>query len=459
MKKIFVIFSISLLIFIVFISFNLLAFTDDQLESGDTLVVSIWGHPDLQSEIIINNLGYINLPLIEEIKAEGKSIIELKNIIIDKYKKYIKNPQVNILLKEKASIQVVIMGEVFNPGSYKINPSAGILDLISRAGGITERGNLKTANLIREGQEISLDLDGILRGSLNDGDEVVLKNGDILFIPENIIKVSILGEVNKPGRYELVKGLRLSDLLAKAGSITNKASKVINYNSGGNTTTVDLIKLFSNDMENNPVLKNGDSVFIPETNYSVSILGEVKSPGSYTWNPDMRLTKLIAMAENVTERADLNKIRITDNQGNVNFINLEKYYEENYLEENPLLNKGDIVMVAETSQYSKVTILGEINKPGTYKWDQNLRLSELIATAGNLSNRGSTEGIKIIHNDGSYENFNFKDYIENEDDTSNPRLKAGDVIVVDEVSSPNWSQIFGFVTGFNAIKTLLEISW
>jgi len=459
MKKKIIIFSIVLLIIVTGLSLTTYALTNNLLEPGDNLIVTVWGHPDLESEVIININGYINLPLLEEIQAEDKSIIELKSIIIKNYKQFIKNPQVNILLKEKASIQVVIMGEVFNPGSYKLNPSAGILDLISRAGGITKRGNLKQANLIRDGQEVSLDLDGILRGNNNTDDSIKLENGDIVFVPENIIKVSILGEVNRPGRYEIVNGLRLSDLLAKAGSITNDASKVINYNSEGKTTSIDLVKLFTNDLENNPVLKNGDSIFVPETNYSVSILGEVNSPGSYNWNPDMRLTELIALAENVTERADLNKIRITDKNGNVKFINLEKYYEENYNEENLLLNKGDMVMVAETSQFSKVTILGEINRPGTYNWDQNLRLSELIATAGNLSNRGDTEKIKIIHNDGSHETFNFNEFIDNENDSSNPRLAAGDVVVIDEVSSPNWSQIFGFVTGFNAIKTLLEITW
>ena len=436
------------------------AIEDNILQIGDTVAVSIWGHPDLKSEVVINNEGRINLPLIGEVKAVDKSLNDLKEIITEQYKDYIKDPQINILLKEKATIQVVIMGEVYKPGSYNLRPEAKIIDLISVAGGVTEKGNLKSANLIRKENEVSVNLEGILRGDKEDvGGQVDLKDGDILYIPENIIEVSIIGEVNNPGRYKMAKGLKLRDLLARAGSITDKAAKKVRYSSDGKTETIDLVQLFSNDTKKNPTLKEGDSVYVPETTYSVSILGEVNKPGSYKWNENMRLAELIALSGNLTKKADQTKLRITHQDGSVDFVNIKKFYEENMRKENPTLKTGDIVMVPETDKATTVTILGEIKNPGTYEWHENMRLAELLARAGSLQERGNAQDVKIIHNDGKYETIDFKKYLDEKEESLNPQLKAGDVVVINEVDSPNWSQIFSFVSGFNAIKTLLEISW
>ena len=267
MKKRIIIYILILFVLFIPIINTAEAANDDVLQNGDTLAISVWGHPDLKSEVVINNNGFINLPLIGEVKAVNKSINDLKTNITEEYKAYIKDPQINILLKEEASIQVVVMGEVYSPGSYQLRPGAKIIDLISRAGGVTEKGNLKTANLIREGSEININLEGILRGEEDESTKVELKNGDILYIPENIIEVSIIGEINNLGRYKMTKGLKLSDLLARAGSINDNAAKKVRYSSNGETKTIDLVQLFSNDTKNNPTVKDGDYVYVNEKTY------------------------------------------------------------------------------------------------------------------------------------------------------------------------------------------------
>lgn len=460
MKKRTIVFILICIILFIPVFNKVNALSDNVLQKRDLLTISIWGHPDLKSEVVINNKGLINLPLVGEIEASGKTMNDLKEIITKKYKNYIKEPQINILIKEKASIKVVIMGEVNSPGSYQLSPEAKIVDLISRAGGVTDKGNLKSANLIRENEEVNLDLEGILKGDKEDVDEnVKLSDGDILYIPENVIEVSIIGEVNKPGRYKMVNGLKLSDLLARAGSLTDKAAKKVRYSSDGKTENIDLVQLFSNDTKNNPTLKDGDSIYVPETTYSVSILGEVNKPGSYKWNENMRLAELLALSGNLTKKADETKLRITHKDGSVDYVNMEKYYEENVREENPVLKTGDIVMVPETNQANTVTILGKIKNPGTYEWHENMSLAELLARAGSIEDRGSAQNVKIIHNNGDYEKVNFQKYLDEKEKSLNPKLKAGDVIVINEVDSPNWTEIFKYVSGFNAIKTLLEISW
>ncbi len=454
----------SVLILLILIIFTgMFAFTaradEYHLHIDDRLFISVWGHSDLQQETPVDPDGMISFPLIGKVKATGMTREELKREITDKLSEYIKDPRVSISIIKYRQSSVIVMGEVKAPGTYRLEENDRILDLLSRAGGLTENANASSLRLLRDQEIITVNLSDLFAedGKVNDNN-YLLRNGDTLFVPESSIEVTILGAVEKPGHYQLEKGLYLRNLLARAGSLTENAAREATYISEGEVIKIDLDRLLAGDIDENPVLSAGDSIYIPETTYQITILGEVKTPGAYNWNNNLRLTDLLALAGSQTERGDIENIKITHKDGSAESINLKKYFTEHKIAANPALSPGDIVLVEELATSPRIAILGEVNNPGAYNWDKDINLADLLARAGNPTERGDITEVKILHNNGEYEEIDLERYLQGEHGF-NPQLKPGDIVLVGEKDSIDWKEFFTYITGLNALKTFLDISW
>lgn len=321
-----------------------------KLNVGDKINISVWGHQDLNRETIIDPDGEISYPLVGSIKAKGKSTSEIRKKLEKSLSEYIIDPEVNVNLISYRKLKVTVMGEVKKAGSYQIRADSKILDVISLAGGITEKAKSEEINLQQKGKNLDINLKEILKGN-NLNENYQLQNGDQIFVPKRkILKASIQGEVQTPGRYELNydQEIRLNEFLAQAGSITEKAGNKIRLISNNKPKEFTLKSTLAAKKEANPIIKEGDSIYIPSAIEEITILGEISKPGSYPWNQKMRLANLIARAGNTSNRANLKKIRIVNNNSSqVKEINMEIFFEKDDLSSNPVLKPGDLVMVGE----------------------------------------------------------------------------------------------------------------
>lgn len=316
-----------------------------RLQQDDQLGISVWGHLDLVAEVGVSPDGIISLPLIADIRAEGLTIKELNEKLINEYSKYIKNPQVIINLKSYRKSQVMIMGEVREPDKYQLEENFSLLEALSLAGGPTEIAALDQVRLTRGGELKIFNLEEYLAGDPVEED-YFLEDGDLIYIPSRIIEVTIMGQVQNPGRFKLEKGMVLTDLIAFAGGITEQASSELEYISGNNIENIEITSLL-NGSRDVPKLNDSDLVYIHGENYEVSILGEVNRPGIYPWHQEMRLDDILAAAGNQTKRGDIEKVKIFHKDGNSQEINLEKYFADSNAGENPLLKPGDMVKIGE----------------------------------------------------------------------------------------------------------------
>jgi polysaccharide export outer membrane protein len=322
-----------------------------KLNVGDEIGISVWGHPDLSRETAIDPDGSISYPLLGTIKAEGKTTAEIKNELRESLKEYIKNPEVSVSLLSYRQLKIIVMGEVKQEGSFELRADNRILDVISLAGGITEMAAAEKTSLQRDGEKIEINLKKLLKGE-NLEDNLLLKNNDQLYIPEKEMKIaSIQGEIRNPGRYELEldEEIRLNDLLAEAGSVTENAGEYIRIISDDEPAEYKVEDTLASKRDANPVIKDGDSVYIPSAVEEVTILGEIRSPGSYEWHDELRLANLIAQAGNTSDRANLENIRLVNRDGQLREINMEEFFEENQMSANPRLKPGDLVMIGEKS--------------------------------------------------------------------------------------------------------------
>jgi polysaccharide export outer membrane protein len=434
------------LVLIIILATSLMA-AEYHLHIDDRLLISVWGHEDLQAEVIVGPDGTINLPLVGSIKAEGLTVTELTQKVTAKFAEYIKNPQVNIALKEYKRTSIMVLGEVNRPGAYKLEPGSRVLDAISLAGGFNKTASLGVIKLTRGEKVQALDLEAVLSGG-NLAGNILVQDGDVIYVPETLIEVNIVGEVKRPGRYELQRGVKLTDLLAEAGGLTMTAAVIGEYTTATDKELINLKDLLAGKT-GNPVLKDGDMLYIPESRARITINGEVQKPGTYPWEEGLTLSALLARAGNRNAAGDLEKVRLIHADNTEEVINLAGYINEGKVENNPVLEPGDSVFIPEKS--FEVTVLGEVNRPGAYSWKPELKLSGLLARAGNPTERGDTDNIIITRQDGTIEEINFNE--------TDPVLKPGDTVTLEEVNSIDWQKVFTYIAGFKLIKDFLEIDW
>lgn len=236
------------------------------------------------------------------------------------------------------------MGEVKNPGTKSLSLGARVLDAVSLAGGPTEEADIENIRITRGDSSILLDMEAILTGRDMEQNRQ-LKTGDVLYVPSTTIKVTLLGEVKQQGLYELKRGVHLSDLIAKAGGLLETADREATYVSGNEQKSIDLNSLMSGNLGSDPVLEDGDRVYVHRTVYQVGIMGVVNRPGSYPWYPEMNLAELLAKAGNIREQGNLENIKIISRDGSIVSVNFKEYLEAGLKEANPDIQAGDIVFV------------------------------------------------------------------------------------------------------------------
>lgn len=339
---------VSLLIILIAFTTPVLA-EQYKLNPGDRISISVWGHPDLSRETKIDPDGEFSYPLVGSIKAETKTTIEIQKELKNSLSQYIINPEVNINLISYRKLKVIVMGEVKKEGSYQIRADSRILDVISLAGGLNEKAEAAEASLQRQKKSFDVNLKELLKGN-NLEQNYLLENGDQIYIPEKELrKASIQGEVKTPGRYHLEADdeMRLNEFLAKAGSLSEEAGHTVKIISKGKAEEFELEQTLAGIEAANPIIKDGDSVYVPSKLDKLTILGEVEKPGTYPFKEDMRLTSLIAAAGSTTRRANLEEVRVVHQNGDLRKINIDKFFKENEISSNPKLKAGDLVMIGE----------------------------------------------------------------------------------------------------------------
>lgn len=193
---------------------------------GDVINVAVFGQPDMSTQAVISDSGFVTLPLLGPINLDGLTPLQAERKITGALRRgdYLVNPQVNVTLEEYRSRQISVLGQVQQPGRITLERDLTPLDAIAAASGTTpEAGHF--AVLVREGpggeQRQVFDLRRNLRGP--DGLPMVVLDGDTIFVPENS-SFYIYGQVNNPAQYPIEPGLTVLQALSLGGGLTERAS-------------------------------------------------------------------------------------------------------------------------------------------------------------------------------------------------------------------------------------------
>ncbi len=209
----------------------------------DVLNVLVWDHPELSNPMgnfqdieamgrLVREDGTIFFPYAGVLQVAGKTTEQVRRELTDALRPYIQSPQVDVRVVAFRNQRVYITGEVAQPGVLPVNDvPMTILDAVNRAGGLTEFSDRRRAVLTRDGERREIDLLALF----NDGrGNVLLRDGDVLFIPQNVQnKVFVMGEVNEQMSVLMNTGeLTLAEAISEAegldlGTANTKAVYVI----------------------------------------------------------------------------------------------------------------------------------------------------------------------------------------------------------------------------------------
>ena len=283
------------------------------LGPGDVLKISVYNNPDLSIETRITEAGLISFPLVGEIQVGGITPFAAEKKIAELLQKggFIMEPQVNILVIQFQSKLISVLGSVYKPGRYPLDRATNLAELLALVGGITPDGS-DLITIVGKSGKTEYDMRDIV-GKADHSRNVTISGGDIVYVHAR--DVSVMGQVNRPGKYSVVGGVRtVADFLAVAGGINPNGSDmvtVITMRDGSvNRFEVDVDSLFrSGDNSSNVELASGDSIYVARAPM-VYIYGEVQRPGSFRIERNMTVVQVLAQGGGPTARGTERNIKL-----------------------------------------------------------------------------------------------------------------------------------------------------
>ncbi len=403
---------------------------------GDELRVYLWGEAEFQFEGVVDINGNLFIPNVGQVFVAGSSYENLntrmRQYLSRFYVGLTSSPAkvfLDVSLTKLRPIRLVVMGESNRPGSHMINAFATTLNALYVSGGIKTSGSLRVIKVFRNNKEVStIDLyDYLTKGALSE--DVRLVSNDVVFIPSRLNSVTIAGEVNKAGVFELKSNEGLIDIIGFAGglkatayskAITIRRIRSIGQRNGGSFDREILTLDYDEMIEKgeNFKLQNGDEIFFSKVldQYSnlVTASGSVFRPGNYEMKPGSKVKDLIDRAGGLRPNTYLNKADLfrKDQNGDLKFrtFSLNTILDNESSIDNISLQANDSLRLYnedELKSLETVSIEGFVSEPKTILWRDSLTLYDLIFMSSNVedleyNNRVLTSRADLLrYNDGS----------------------------------------------------------
>ncbi len=257
---------------------------------GDLLDVRVLNHPEMSRKMRVEGGGTVRIPMAGDVIATCLTESQLSQIITEKFRKWIKEPYVDVFIEEYSSQPVAVIGAVDKPGRFQLQRRVRLIELLTYAGGpkLDKAGH--TLHLIRSGEKDLCSTDNVSQASAT-SDEAVpqllsfklkdllmgstdanlyVQPGDIISLPE-ADQIFVTGFVTKPGAFPLNTKISLTQAIGMAGGYMPEASKkkvrLIRQSANSNARIEQLINI--EDIEKRKiddiVLQANDLIEVPNS--------------------------------------------------------------------------------------------------------------------------------------------------------------------------------------------------
>ncbi len=382
---------------------------------GDTIQVQLFGKDNAEYSLPVGRDGGVNFPGLGAVSVAGLSFPELKDNLMQRVERQLIGVKANISLGPLRSIRIFVLGDVQQPGSYTVSGLSTMTNALFVSGGVRPIGSLRDIQLKRNGKVITqLDLyDLLLRGDTRA--DARLQPGDVIFVPPIGATVGVGGEVKRPAIYEIKQEKTLAEVLSFSGGLLSTAypegAQLERITRQRERTLLD-VNLTEPAMLATPV-SNGDVLrvysVLDRMENIVKLSGHAQRPGGFEWRGGMRLTDLIPSVKDLLPEPDLDYVLIKRELLPAREIRVFSADLRQALAApadavaNPVLQARDDVMVFGVdedraaiiaplikqlqlqarfnSPPAVVTVSGNVRHPGSYPFEPEMRITDLIRAA------------------------------------------------------------------------------
>jgi polysaccharide export outer membrane protein len=337
---------------------------------GDVIDVTVTPQHNFDRTVTVQPDGKISYPLVGQLQAAGLTVSQLVDDLHNHLIHDLVNPLVTLSLREASKHELgraSLLGAVRTPGGLEITAGTTLADALASSGGPSPTADLQRVTITRaDGSVTTVNLSQTDRTGRVE-QNVALQPGDIIVVPEGAPPtVLVLGEVAKSGSYPMQRDERLLDALSAAGGATEKADlRRITLARQGvpGSRTLDLQPLLAkgdtSDPNLNVILQPGDTIFVPQTEKQIYILGNVSKPGLYPIQPNDRVLDALVTAGGAgtgVSKAVLVR-RGPDGQAVPRELDLKKIMAQGNMTENVLLEPGDLLYVPDKKIHPGVSMM------------------------------------------------------------------------------------------------------
>ena len=375
-----------------------------RLGPGDAVFIDVYGASQKTIESTVSPDGYVTIEDYGPVQISGLTVSQanakLRSTLGSRYS----SSQIKLTVGETRSIMVNVMGEVKAPGTYTLSAFATVFHALYMAGGTNDLGTLRNIKVYRNNRLVSVvDIyDYMLNGKLTGN--VRLADNDVIVVGPYDCLVNITGKVKRPMWYEMKKNESIGSVLKYAGGFTGdaytKSVRVIRKTgkeySVYNVDEFDMSSFHISDEDSISV----DSI-LPRFSNMVEIKGAVFRPGMYQVGDDINSVRtLIEHAEGLKEeaftaRAVMHRMK-KDRTLEVVPVDVEGILSGKVAD--MPMQPNDVLFIPtkqEMMEERTITIHGEVNYPGIYKYASNETLEDFVLQAGGLKNSASTVKVDV----------------------------------------------------------------
>jgi protein involved in polysaccharide export with SLBB domain len=443
---------------------------------GDALTISIWGSVTQNLTRVIDRSGQILLPDVGSLQIAGLTLQRAGSLIEGALKQQYRDVQASVTISRLHSVRVYVVGDVQRPGAYDISSLATPLSALYAAGGPTSVGSLRIARhyrgdqLIEEVDLYEFLLHGVQKGSAR------FESGDTLQVPPAGAQVAVSGAVKRPAIYELKPGeSTLASVIGDAGGITAAASlnhiTIERIDANRQRETVAFEAGNGQDIQAERAalekfaVKDGDRIriapILPYSERVIYLQGHVVRPGRLPYVEGMQLSDVLRSYQDLlpepAAHGELVRLVPPDLHAETIAFNVPDVLIGNA---NLPLQPFDTIRIFGRYEIDvpKVTIDGEVLRPGTYPMSKGMTAAQLVRMAGgfkrdalldtaDLTSYRVEDGNKA---DGVLSTVRIGAAVSGADPSADVLLNPGDILAIHQITG--WNDIAESVTIEGQVK-------
>ncbi len=431
---------------------------------GDTLSIDLWGAVTQNISREVNRDGHILLPEAGSLDVAGLSLAQAQAVIAKALQQQFRNARVAVTVSKLHSVHIYIVGDVQRPGGYDVSSLASPLGALYAAGGPTAAGSLRLLRHMRGSQTIeTVDLYDFLLGGRHSG-SARFESGDTLLVPPTGAQVAISGAVKRPAIYELKSDATLDEVVEYAGGFTASAAldsitvERIDTHQRRETVAINLPQNAGDAAAaavfKQWVLSDGDRIrvgsIMPYSQRAVYLEGHVVRPGHQAYRDGMQLSDVLHSYRDLlpepAAHGEIVRLIAPDLHAETIEFSVPEVLVGN---QNFVLQPFDTIRVFGRYEQDapRVTIRGEVQRPGLFPLSSGMTAAQLVRLAGGfkrdaLLTTADLASYTVVNGTKVVDELSVVDIgaaVGGKDPTADVVLKAEDVLTIRQITG--WNDI------------------